>query len=246
MDSEKRPSIVSDGHDALNGSNLVTPDGEFPMSQSFMNLSAAEQDQRREQWKSELAELEFEIHTLRQVLQIKTRKVHELKRKLGISAWREIGDDISQSLKNVKESSTFKSIEEAASGVGSAIAANPVYQKVENTVGGVSQAVAASPAYQKTETVIKVTAEKTTSFFGGLGSNLSQKIGGIKETATFKSLEEKVGSAYTNVKSKVVTSRSNSTHDFEEALKEAEAKRAEEAVTPTAPPTTQMTPSENQ
>ncbi|XP_065572794.1 tumor protein D54-like isoform X4 [Artemia franciscana] len=229
MDSEKRPSIgtpLSDGHDALNGSNLVTPDGEFPMSQSFMNLSAAEQDQRREQWKSELAELEFEIHTLRQVLQIKTRKVHELKRKLGISAWREIGDDISQSLKNVKESSTFKSIEEAASGVGSAIAANPVYQK--------------------TETVIKVTAEKTTSFFGGLGSNLSQKIGGIKETATFKSLEEKVGSAYTNVKSKVVTSRSNSTHDFEEALKEAEAKRAEEAVTPTAPPTTQMTPSENQ
>ncbi|XP_065572796.1 tumor protein D53 homolog isoform X6 [Artemia franciscana] len=209
MDSEKRPSIgtpLSDGHDALNGSNLVTPDGEFPMSQSFMNLSAAEQDQRREQWKSELAELEFEIHTLRQVLQIKTRKVHELKRKLGISAWREIGDDISQSLKNVKESST----------------------------------------YQKTETVIKVTAEKTTSFFGGLGSNLSQKIGGIKETATFKSLEEKVGSAYTNVKSKVVTSRSNSTHDFEEALKEAEAKRAEEAVTPTAPPTTQMTPSENQ
>jgi uncharacterized membrane protein YvbJ len=46
--------------------------------------------------------------------------------------------------------------------------------------------------------------------------------------------------------SKVVTSRSNSTHDFEEALKEAEAKRAEEAVTPTAPPTTQITPSENQ
>jgi hypothetical protein len=29
-------------------------------------------------------------------------------------------------------------------------------------------------------------------------------------------------------------------------LKEAEAKRAEEAVTPTAPPTTQITPSENQ
>ncbi|XP_065572795.1 tumor protein D54-like isoform X5 [Artemia franciscana] len=199
----------------------------YKRSINFILLcSAAEQDQRREQWKSELAELEFEIHTLRQVLQIKTRKVHELKRKLGISAWREIGDDISQSLKNVKESSTFKSIEEAASGVGSAIAANPVYQK--------------------TETVIKVTAEKTTSFFGGLGSNLSQKIGGIKETATFKSLEEKVGSAYTNVKSKVVTSRSNSTHDFEEALKEAEAKRAEEAVTPTAPPTTQMTPSENQ
>jgi hypothetical protein len=56
------------------------------------------------------------------------------------------------------------------------------------------------PRYQKTETAIKSTAEKTTSFLGGLGSGLTAKLGAVKNSETFRSLEEKVGSAYTNVK----------------------------------------------
>lgn len=56
--------------------------------------------------------------------------------------------------------------------------------------------------YQKTESVIKNTAEKTTSLLGGLGSGLTTKIGALKNSESFRSFEEKVGSAYENVKVK--------------------------------------------
>ncbi|XP_045024633.1 tumor protein D52 isoform X2 [Daphnia magna] len=167
-----------------------TPDvsdgmGEFPMSQSFMNLSIEEQEIKKEEWRKELAEVEYEIQTMRQVLTSKLRKSSELKRKLGITAWGEFSNDISQGLRNVKETST----------------------------------------YQKTETALKTTAEKTTTFLGGITGGLSAKIGAVKNSDTFRSMEERVGSVYTNVKSKVVTSRSSSSHELDEALKEAEAQR---------------------
>ena len=50
--------------------------------------------------------------------------------------------------------------------------------------------------YQKTAEGVKAGAEKTGAMFGGL----SAKIAAIKESDTFRNLEEKVGSAYTNVK----------------------------------------------
>jgi hypothetical protein len=99
--------------------------GEFPMSQSFMNLSLEEQEIKKEEWRKELAEVhniywvsmncqshdqllqvEYEIQTMRQVLTSKLRKSSELKRKLGITAWGEFSNDISQGLRNVKETST--------------------------------------------------------------------------------------------------------------------------------------------
>ncbi|XP_046446828.1 tumor protein D54-like isoform X1 [Daphnia pulex] len=187
-----------------------TPDvtdgmGEFPMSQSFMNLSLEEQEIKKEEWRKELAEVEYEIQTMRQVLTSKLRKSSELKRKLGITAWGEFSNDISQGLRNVKETSTFQTIEE----------------KVEE----VSKAISSAPLYQKTETALKTTAEKTTTFLGGITGGLSAKIGAVKNSDTFRSMEERVGSVYTNVKSKVVTSRSSSSHELDEALKEAEAQR---------------------
>lgn len=163
----------------------VDQTAEFPMSQSFMNLSLEEQEAKREEWRRELSEVEYEMQTMRQVLMAKSKKAQELKRKLGITAWRELQDDITQGIKNVKETST----------------------------------------YQKTNEALKTTAEKTTTFLGGLGSGLTAKLGAVKNSETFRSIEERVGSAYTNVKSKVVTSRSNSSHELDEALKEAEAQR---------------------
>lgn len=52
----------------------------------------------------ELVRIEEEITTLRTVLASKVRRQGELKRKLGISVWREISDDMNQGIKNVKES----------------------------------------------------------------------------------------------------------------------------------------------
>ncbi|KAK9869911.1 hypothetical protein WA026_003627 [Henosepilachna vigintioctopunctata] len=77
-----------------------------------------------------------------------------------------------------------------------------VYQTVETKVGQVTKAVTEAPIYQK-----------TTSLFGGITSNISNKLGQMKQSDSFRSIEEKVGSAYENVKSlseEVARSRSGS------------------------------------
>jgi len=54
--------------------------------------------------------------------------------------------------------------------------------------------------YQKTESVVKTAAEKTTSILGGFGVGFTSKIGQLKNSESFRSFEERVGSAYENVK----------------------------------------------
>lgn len=55
-------------------------------------------------------------------------------------------------------------------------------------------------SYQKTESALKTTAEKTSSIFGGITSGLSSRLSQMKKSDSYKTLEEKVGSAYENVK----------------------------------------------
>ncbi|KAK9731525.1 tumor protein D52 family [Popillia japonica] len=85
-----------------------------------------------------------------------------------------------------------------------------VYQTVETKVGQVTKAVTDAPIYQK-----------TTSVIGGLAGNISTKIGQMRHSDSFKSFEEKVGSAYENVKTKVGTtvSRSGSQQSLDDNLR---------------------------
>lgn len=50
--------------------------------------------------------------------------------------------------------------------------------------------------YQKTAGAMSAVSEKTGAIFGGIGA----KFGQLKETPTFKSFEERVGSVYTTAK----------------------------------------------
>ncbi|XP_054268198.1 tumor protein D54-like isoform X2 [Macrosteles quadrilineatus] len=188
----------------------VSPDSGI---NELAGLSPEEQERQKQEWADELAKVEEEIQTLRHVLASKMKASQELKRKLGFSVWREFQDDMSQGIRNVKESN--------------------VYHNVEEKVSQVSKAVTEAPIYQKTESVIKTTAEKTTSLLGGLGTGFTSKIGALKNSDSFRSFEDKLGSAYENVKTKVTTSRSNSMVSFDEALREAEANRKSPATTPT-------------
>ena len=52
---------------------------------------------------------------------------------------------------------------------------------------------------------MKAGAEKTGTMFGGFTAGLSAKIGALKESETFRSIEEKVGVAYTNVKVRIAS-----------------------------------------
>lgn len=115
----------------------------------------------------ELARVEEEIATLRSVLTSKVRHAGELKRKLGITVWKEISDDMNQGLKNVRDSQVF----------------------------------------QKTESAIKSTAEKTTSILGGLTMGISSKLSQMKKSDSYRSIEERVGSAYENVRVNIFTAK---------------------------------------
>lgn len=161
--------------------DVMTPDSG--VHENFTNLTTEEQEKQREEWKAELIKTEEEIQTLRQVLGSKVKHAQDLKRRLGITVWREFTDDFNQSMKTVRESQT----------------------------------------YQKTAGAIGAVGEKTSSLFGGIGA----KFGQLKETPTFKSFEERVGGVYSAAReTKMGGSGSNSTQDFEEALKEAEGEKA--------------------
>ncbi|KAK7862245.1 hypothetical protein R5R35_008123 [Gryllus longicercus] len=165
----------------------------------LQGLTPEEQERQRQEWQQELAKIEEEIRTMREVLANKQKKAGDLKRKLGYTVWKEFQDDMSQGIRNVRESNV----------------------------------------YQKTESIVKTTAEKTTSILGGLGSSVSSKLGQLKNSESFRSFEERVGSAYENVKTKVVTSRSNSTQSFDDALREADGSRKGSVggITPASTPT---------
>lgn len=55
-------------------------------------------------------------------------------------------------------------------------------------------------SFQKTESAVKTAAEKTSSLFGGITSGFSSKISQMKNSESFKSFEERLGSTYENVK----------------------------------------------
>ncbi|XP_053619679.1 tumor protein D54 isoform X3 [Plodia interpunctella] len=187
--------------------------GDPHVVDELAGLTPEQAEQLRAEWSRELARVEDEIATLRTVLQSKIRQSSELKRKLGITVWKEITEDVNQGLKNVKESQ--------------------VYQTIETRVADLTKAVTEAPIYQKTESVIKTTAEKTTSILGGITAGVSSKLGQMRNSESFRSIEERVGSAYENVKGKVA-SRSNSTQSFDEALRDA-SRAASGATSPTIP-----------
>ncbi|CAL8074021.1 unnamed protein product [Orchesella dallaii] len=189
----------------LSQSNSITSDIGSPIDP---NMTAEELQAARAEWQGELTQVEDEISTLRQVLNSKLSRAHALKKKLGITAWSEITQDMGQGIKNVRDSTAV--------------------QKIEETLGSVTTAVTAAPLYQKTESAIKATAEKTTSLFGGIGSAVSQKIGALKNTESFRSMEERVTGAVSavKVKTRMGGSRSGSVQSFDEALREATANQA--------------------
>ncbi|XP_066591699.1 tumor protein D53 homolog isoform X2 [Prorops nasuta] len=189
-------ALQSAGSGSGSGSGSLSPSSDN-VANELQGLSLEEQERQKAEWSAELTKVEEEIQTLRHVLANKIRVSHDLKRKLGISVWKELSDDVNQGLKNVKESQVF----------------------------------------QKTESVFKTTAEKTSSILGGFGSGITMKLGQMRNSDSFRSLEEKVGSAYENVKTKVVPSRSNSTQSFDEALRESEASRRASATPSVTSPT---------
>lgn len=156
-------------------------DGQTERDQK--DLSPEERAQREAEWKQELTKTEEEIDTLRRVLSSKLRHAQELKRKLGISVWQEVQSDLADGLKIVKES--------------------PPVKKISDAFVSVEDKVSSSPAYQKTAETLKTVAEKSGAMFQSFSGETRKKMGELRNSTAFKSVEGTVSGAVQAVKSKV-------------------------------------------
>ncbi|XP_006896961.1 PREDICTED: tumor protein D54 isoform X6 [Elephantulus edwardii] len=118
-----------------------------------------------EELRAELAKVEEEIITLRQVLAAKERHSGELRRKLGLSTLDGLRQNLSRSWQDVQGSS----------------------------------------AYKKTQETLSQAGQKTSAALSTVGSAISRKLGDMRNSATFKSFEDRVGT----IKSKVIGGREN-------------------------------------
>ncbi|XP_033640790.1 tumor protein D53-like isoform X3 [Asterias rubens] len=74
-----------------------------------------------------------------------------------------------------------------------------------------------SNAYSKTKSGLATAGQKTTSAFNTFGTAVSKKLGDMRDSNTFKSFEEKMSSASTTIKTKVVGGKTQES-SFEEVL----------------------------
>ncbi|XP_019733241.1 tumor protein D54-like isoform X7 [Hippocampus comes] len=124
-------------------------------------------------------QVEEEISTLRQVLSAKERHATELKRKLGLSPLNEFKQNLTKSWQDVQTSNAY-------------VSASATLDDITH-----------SEAYKKTQETLSQAGQKTSAALTTMGSAISRKLGDMRNSATFKSFEDKMG----NLKYKVVGPR---------------------------------------
>ncbi|XP_030624133.1 tpd52 like 2b isoform X2 [Chanos chanos] len=142
-------------------------------------------EEEAEELRSELAKVEEEIHTLRQVLSAKERHASELKRKLGLSPLNELKQNITKSWQDVQTSQA--------------------YVRTAEKLGEWNEKVTGCDLYKKTQETLSQAGQKTSAALSTMGTAISRKLGDMRNSPTFKSFEDKVGT----IKSKVVGGRAN-------------------------------------
>ncbi|XP_078333463.1 uncharacterized protein LOC111126139 isoform X9 [Crassostrea virginica] len=86
------------------------------------------------------------------------------------------------------------------------------FQELKHDFSEGIKSIQQSETYQKTSSAVKTASEKTNETVRNVASSVSKKMGELRNTGAFKSMEEKVGGAYANVKT------SRSIENFRERL----------------------------
>ncbi|XP_037257882.1 tumor protein D54 isoform X11 [Falco biarmicus] len=149
-------------------------------------LTLAEEEELR----SELAKVEEEIGTLRQVLAAKERHCGELKRKLGLTPLDGLKQNLSKSWHDVQVSNAYKKTQETLSQAG---------QKTSAALSNVGSVISRKLGDMR--------AHPFSHSFSSYSIRHSISMPAMRNSATFKSFEDRVGT----IKSRVVGSRENST-----------------------------------
>ncbi|XP_070328509.1 tumor protein D54 isoform X3 [Odocoileus virginianus] len=142
-----------------------------------------------EELRAELAKVEEEIVTLRQVLAAKERHCGELKRKLGLSALEGLKQNLSRSWHDVQVSNAYKKTQETLSQAG---------QKTSAALSTVGSAISRKLGDMRARPF-------SHSFSSSHSIRHSISMPAMRNSATFKSFEDRVGT----IKSKVVGGREN-------------------------------------
>ncbi|XP_070695497.1 tpd52 like 2b isoform X1 [Pempheris klunzingeri] len=174
-------------------------------------------EEEAEELRTELTKVEEEINTLRQVLSAKERHATELKRKLGLSPLTEIRQNLTKSWQDVQTSNAYVRTTEKLGEWNDRVTSSDLYLSASATLDDIAH----SEAYKKTQETLSQAGQKTSAALTTVGSVISKRLGDMRNSATFKSFEDKMG----NLKYKVVGPRGNG-----------------EAVTPTDTTPTQENP----
>ncbi|XP_033484184.1 tpd52 like 2b isoform X3 [Epinephelus fuscoguttatus] len=130
-------------------------------------------EEEAEELRVELTKVEEEINTLRQVLSAKERHATELKRKLGLSPLTELRQNLTKSWQDVQTSNA--------------------YVRTSEKLGEWNERVTSLELYKKTQETLLQAGQKTSAALTTVGTTLSKKLGDMRNSATFKSFEDKVG-----------------------------------------------------
>ncbi|XP_075882996.1 tpd52 like 2b isoform X17 [Nelusetta ayraudi] len=130
-------------------------------------------EEEAEELRGELAKVEEEINTLRQVLSAKERHAGELKRKLGLSPLTELRQNFSKSWQDVQTSNAYKKTQETLSQAG---------QKTSAVISNMSTAFS-----------------KRLVDMSNYSIRHSISMPAMRNSPTFKSFEDRVGTLKTKV-----------------------------------------------
>jgi len=120
----------------------------------------------------ELAKLEDEINTLKQVLASKETQAGELRKKLGIG----LGQQITKKFETIASSETLK-------------------RELDYT-RGLFKEIRSNPSVVQTGEKMKEVGDTIGRAFSGFGTQASVKFGEMKSSPSFQSLEQKMGSLF--------------------------------------------------
>ncbi|XP_070824141.1 tpd52 like 2b isoform X4 [Chaetodon trifascialis] len=176
--------LVVDHSDSLSD---VPVEGAVGNSTNPLPLGLTEEE--AEELRTELTKVEEEINTLRQVLSAKEKHAAELKRKLGLNPLNEFKQNLTKSWQDVQTSNAYKKTQETLSQAGQKTSA------ALTTVGTVISR--------------KLGDMRALPFSNSFSSNYSIRhsisMPAMRNSATFKSFEDKMG----NLKYKVVGPKGN-------------------------------------
>ncbi|XP_016984929.1 tumor protein D52 isoform X4 [Drosophila rhopaloa] len=136
----------------------------------FAALSVEEKEQRRAEWSQELARVEEEINTLRTVLASKTRHACDLKRKLGITVWKEVTDDMNQGIKNLKETTVYQRTESVLKSTG---------EKTASVFGSITSGISSKLSQMKNSESMRSIEASVGSAYENVKTKVTSRSGSV-------------------------------------------------------------------